>query len=579
MNDKKEIRYLNRDFQTTLKKLVDYTKYYYPDSFNDFSPASPAMIILQLISYVGDVLNFYIDRQTKQSILYYATKKQSIYNIAQAYGYRIKTGIPSAVPLSFEFLVPLLQNGSPDYRYAPVILPGTVVYSSQIPNSTFTVLNTINFKEITYNDQILPIKVEDNTHVILRKKVYGYSVIQKTLQVKLQDIVKQNIKIYLPDKNVVKVTSVKDSNNSDWYQVLNLANDTVIDQDIQYKNYIRAFKRKKSNKRFKKVVDSNDNTFLYFGAKQRTSNLSSQLYQAFYKFDSNQLATPSMLLLNNNYGQVPFNTTLTIKYLISNNSSVSSNTVNQISSFTQYNNQYPSLQLYNQLLTSLSVTNTQPSSGGSGIQSLQSIKQNALATINSQHRLVTKQDYQLAVRLMPAQYGSIAKSFVKKNNTTNKIQLYVLSYDNEKRLCNTVNQIKTNLGQFISKNRMLGDFISIKDAYIINVGCQFTIVTQNGYSKRQLLYKSMNVIKQFMSVDNYQIGSYIDVNQLRNKILSIQGVINVINLKFINKKGGEYSLVDYDMPNSFYDGKYFTSHSPSIFQLKYPEIDIVGSVV
>ena len=65
MNNDKNINYLSRDFDTTLKKLIDYTKYYYPNSLNDFSPASPAMIILELISYVSDVLNFYVDKQTK----------------------------------------------------------------------------------------------------------------------------------------------------------------------------------------------------------------------------------------------------------------------------------------------------------------------------------------------------------------------------------------------------------------------------------------------------------------------------------------------------------------------------------
>lgn len=579
MNNDKEIRYLNRDFQSTLKKLVDYTKYYYPDSFNDFSPASPAMIILQLISYVGDVLNFYIDRQTKESLLYYATKKQSIYNIAQTYGYRIKTGIPSAVPLQFQILLPLL-SGNPDFRYAPILLPGTVVYSSQVPNSTFTVLNTINFKQITKQDQVLPVKVTSNNYVIIRKKVYGYSVIQKTHQVALGDSIKNNIKIYLPDKNIAKISSVKDSNGNDWYQVLNLANDTVLSYQIQYKNKIRALKRIKTNKRYKKVVDSQDKTFLYFGAKQKTSNLSSQLYQSFYKYDSNQLATPSMLLLNNNYGQVPFNTTLTIKYLVSNNSSVSSNIVNNISKYTQYNSQYPNFTIYNQsVLPSLTVTNSQPSSGGYGIQSLQSIKQNALATMNSQQRLVTKQDYQIAINLMPAQYGSIYRSFVKKDNLNNKVQLYVLSCNNQKKLCKTVTQVKQNLGQYLSKYRMLGDFLSIKDAFIINVGCQFSIVVQNGYSKKELLVKSMKVINQFMNIQNYQIGSYIDLNQLRNKLLRVQGVINVPKLLFFNKKGGNYSSVQYQMSNALHESKYFPSQSPSIFQLKYPELDIVGSVL
>ena len=579
--DKRQIKYYNRDFEALLKSLVDYVKYYYPNSFNDFSPASPAMVILELIAYVGDVLNFYLDKQTKQSILLYATQKEPIYNIAQSYGYKIKTAIPALVQLQFSMLVPVKNQNMPDYDYATILYPGTIVCSSQIDNSYFIVLNTINFNE---PDRILDTQIQENHFKILVKKAYGYSVEYKTIEVNVgNNIGKSEYRIYLPDKNIVKIQQVKDINNNLWYEVMNIANDTVINPEVIYKNNMRVLKRLKTSKRFRTLVDPlNDSTFLYFASKITSDKVSqlNQLYKKFYQYDYNEIATPSLILLNYSYGEMPNDTTLYIKYLRTTEAIAPGGSIDTITYKQDYNIKTKNQALYRQLVDNIFVYNPSPSVGGQGLQSLQQIKQNALALINSQNRVVTQEDYLNAINLMPAEYGNVAKSYVQKN-AKNEIELWVLSQDMNKRLVKTNTQVKQNLGQFLQRYRMLGDKIVIKDAYIINIGCQFTIAVENNYSKQEVLFKVLNEIKQFFNIDNFQIGTPISYNLLRTKILSVEGVTNIIDLTLRNIKGNGYSQVYYDMDSAFdkNTGKYYTSYSPSIFEVLNPDIDIIGSVI
>jgi hypothetical protein len=95
-------------------------------------------------------------------MLNFANQKKSIYNIAQSYGYKIKTSIPASVELTFEYIVPKLDGfNEPDLTFAPILEPGTVVNSSINPNSTFTVLGSVNFKD-SNNSEYLPVIKEDS---------------------------------------------------------------------------------------------------------------------------------------------------------------------------------------------------------------------------------------------------------------------------------------------------------------------------------------------------------------------------------------------------------------------------------
>lgn len=580
------VKYLNRDYQTIIKGLVDNVKYYYPNSLNDFSPASPAMVILQLISYVGDVLNYYIDNQVKQSILAYATQKQSVYAIAQSYGYKIKTGIPASVQLTFQYLVPTSSvfPGQPDLNYAPILQPGTIVNSSTIPNSQLTVVNSINFKDLSDRAQVLPVFYSGTSEnlCIIRKKVQGYSLTTKTYSQAFGQNVADNITLTLPDSNVVKILSVVDSQGNNWYQVDNMASDTIVNPEKTYQQGITVFKRKRVNKRFRKLVNTSDKTYLYFGSYVRSNKPESDVYNNFNNFDDTDLS-PTLLVLNNNYGQVPFNTVLTVTYYTTTQLSVNSMDIDSVVSNTYANTNQSLPADFSQYNSSLTVYNESPSIGGLGIQSLSQIKQNTYALMATQQRLVTNADYYNVLKILPPQYGSVGKSFVRRNGPTNTIQVYTLSFNNKHELCATNAQIKKNIGQFLQLYRMIGDSITIKDAYVINVQCKFVVSASNNYNKSEVLYNCLQAVKSYFDISNFQIGTPIDINKIKRNLLDVQGVTNVPSVNVENmydSTGVLYSSNYYDMSLAInQDNVYFTAVKPSIFQLKYPTKNIIGSVI
>ena len=72
----RDINYLGKDFQSFRENLIEYAKTYFPSSYNDFNEASPGMMFIEMASYIGDVLSFYIDNQFKENLLAFAEQQE-----------------------------------------------------------------------------------------------------------------------------------------------------------------------------------------------------------------------------------------------------------------------------------------------------------------------------------------------------------------------------------------------------------------------------------------------------------------------------------------------------------------------
>jgi len=121
MPNTKDIKYFNRDFVGLKDLLVDFTKTYYPNTYNDFSPSSPGMMVLEMSAYVGDVLSFYLDNQIQETFVQYARQTESIFNLAYMLGYRPKVTKTSTVDVDIYQQLPAKLSGGtyiPDYDYA-----------------------------------------------------------------------------------------------------------------------------------------------------------------------------------------------------------------------------------------------------------------------------------------------------------------------------------------------------------------------------------------------------------------------------------------------------------------------------
>ena len=306
---------------------------------------------------------------------------------------------------------------------------------------------------------------------------------------------------------------------------------------------------------------------------------------------------PSNFFFTNEYGLAPRNTTITFTYVVGGGpqSNVPANDINQINTVNPSINDYNLDQSITQLVKdSISFNNNTGATGGGPGDTLEEIRQNTLAQFPTQLRNVTKSDYLVRTLSMPSKYGSISKAYVdqalslnpdtdKVDQNTNNLALdvYVLSTNVNGNLTNAGFVVKQNLKTYLSQFKMLTDAINIKDAYYINIGINFEIQVLQGFNSQQVLLSAIESLQQYFDINKWSINQPIILSQVENAIscAGVNGVASVKKLEFINKNSGNYSPYAYDITGATLNGVIYPSLDPSIFEIRYPNSDIIGRVV
>jgi hypothetical protein len=306
---------------------------------------------------------------------------------------------------------------------------------------------------------------------------------------------------------------------------------------------------------------------------------------------------PSNFLYTKTYGLAPSSTTLTIYYSVGNGiiDNVPSDTLTNIQSRTiSLDPSGLDPILYNQIVGSLACTNPTPSTGGKLSEDINEIRQNALASFASQNRAVTKEDYIIRAYSLPSKYGSIGKAYITKDTqltsdsiyNSDRIQnglalnFYVLGYDGDGKLTMVNNATKENLKTYLNHHRVLTDAINIRDAYIINIGLEFDIITLPDQNGNQVILRCIDKLKNYFDVRKWQINQPIIISNVYTELDKVEGVQTVVNVKFKNLYDQTlgYSPHAYNIDQSIKDGILFPSLDPSIFEIKFPNNDIIGRV-
>ena len=166
--------------------------------------------------------------------------------------------------------------------------------------------------------------------------------------------------------------------------------------------------------------------------------------------------------------------------------------------------------------------------------------------------------------------------------------MYTLGYNSSKKITTLSQTVKENLKNYLSQFRLVTDAINIKDAYVINIGVDFNILTKIGFNKNDVLIRCVSTVKEFFNIDRWQIGQPIIMSDISYQLSLIDGVSAVvappdstmpitITNKFNTASG--YSGNVYDIKSSIIDGVLYPALDPSIFEIKYPNTDIKGKVV
>jgi len=88
-------------------------------------------------------------------------------------------------------------------------------------------------------------------------------------------------------------------------------------------------------------------------------------------------------------------------------------------------------------------------------------------------------------------------------------------------------------------------------------------------------------VKEFFNIDNWQINQPIVLSDLGYEMSLVDGVASVVDIKISNKfeTSEGYSGNGYDVDGALKNGILYPSLDPSIFEIKFPNTDIQGSVV
>jgi hypothetical protein len=617
----RNIKYINRDFSELRANLINFAQTYFPNTVTDFSPSSPGTMFIEMAAYVGDVMAFYTDNQIQENFTQYARQFNNLYDLAYMMGYKPKvTGVSTADIDVFQ-VVPAVFNSTlnqnvPDFRYSLIIPQNTPINNSIFVNTTFLTQNVVDFSTSSSLDpttvSIYQVIGDQPKSFLLKKTVKAISSQIKTTTYSVGNPVKFET-IELTDNNIVGVLDITDSDGNLWYEVDYLAQETIFESvknsnpfpdpnaqaDASSVPYILQLK--KVPRRFVSRFINPTTLQLQFGAGTTSdvdeiiipnpdnvglglSSIQSKLTTAF---------SPSNFLYTKTYGVAPSNTTLTIRYLVGGGlgSNVPAGTLTTFNSTTNIKFTTDNLDatLAQESFNSLTLSNPNASSGGNNGDSETDLRYNSLANYAAQLRTVTQEDYLVRALSLPSIYGSISKAYIESTKLENllpgevptSLDLYVLAFDKDKKLTLATTTLKQNLSTYLSQYRIINDSIRIKDAFIINIGIDFEILVLPNFNSNEILAQCITELKTYFNINNSQINQPIFLNELYLLLNGVRGVQNVKNIS-INNKAGEslgYSKYGYDIKGATSNNVVYPSQDPSIFEVKFPDVDIKGRVV
>ena len=600
----RKISYTTRDYQGVRAELINYVRTYYPELIQDFNDASVFSVFLDLNAAISDNLNYQIDRSIQETVLQYAQQKSSIYNIARTYGLKIPGQRPSVALVDFSITVPAFGDKE-DERYLGTLLRGSQVVGAGI---VFENVNDIDFTS-PYNSEGFPnrLKIPNFNangvlvnYTITKREVVVNGITKVFKRVITPNDVKPFFELFLPEKNVLGITSVLLKNGTQytnvpttaefiglenrWYEVDALAEDRVFIEDptkvsdqpgIKVGRYIQTQNRfitEFTPEGFKKMTFGGGTNTAQDALDQFTTVGATLDLQKY----SNNLSLGSALIPNS---------TLFVQYRVGGGlaTNLGTNIINQVGTVNFFVNG-PSESTNSAVVNSLRCNNVTAAIGGAGVPSLEEIRNYVSFNFAAQKRAVTVQDYESILRNMPSQYGAPAKVSITEND--NKILIQILSYDTSGKLTSIVsNTLRQNIANYLSNYRMMNDYISILSAEVIDLSVDVSIVLDSAQNSGQVISDVIDKVSSYFNPQTRQLGQNVYLSELKSIIQDSNGVLTVTSVDVFNEVGGQYSSAETSMEYSNPETKAIGPVDDTIFaqpnqvyQIRYPNKDIRVSV-
>ena len=589
------VKYTSRDFNSIKNELVEYSKRYYPNSFSDFNQSSFGSLMLDTVSYAGDVLSFYLDYQFNESFLNSASEFDNILKISNQLGYKYGPRSTAYGEVTMYVAVPANSTSTgPNIDYLPILKRGATFSSSG--GLLFTLLQDVDFSQTT--NEVVVSKVDSTTGTPTEYAVKTKGMIQSGFYTQKNISVgafQRFLKLDVSDIDVLEIVSVFDSDGNQYYEVDHLSQDVIFREipnfNFQTDGIPSILKPFPVPRRFT-VNRTRNTTFLQFGygsEEQLTTDtildpaqVTLQMHAKTYFSDT--AFDPTNLIKSDKFGVSPSNTTLTITYRKANaaTSNVASNTITKVvnSSFTFPNLLNTTTAQRLAVQNSLELTNEQLLVGEVRLDQAEELRQNTMGFYAAQNRAVSLLDYQALIYAMPSNYGRVKRCYITQDNDSFKRNknIYIISETNSGTLTTAPAILKDNIKTWLTQYKMINDTIDILDAVVVNVGVDFNVIVSPDYDRVEVLNRALSAVRTqlFKKTD---IGESFSIANIYNILNKLPGVLDTTSVTVSSKSGGVYSTSVLNIDKLLtYDGKYVKAPKNVIYEVKFPLIDVKGTI-
>ena len=588
------INYTSRDFASIRRDLENFAKRYYPNTYKDFNQASFGSLMLDTVSYVGDILSFYLDYQANESFLDTAIEYNNVVRLVRQLGFKLNPNPSSYGILTLYMKIPAstLTLG-PDMDYVPVLKAGTDFTAET--GGFYTLIDDVDFKK--EQNQIVVSDVSSDgspTHFVIRAQGRAVSGRLGRDTFTLAQFLRFR-RLPLSVSKINNVVSVYDTEGHRYYEVDNLSQN-VIYKAVRNTTATRAtvpniLKPFPVARRFT-VEFENGRTILQFGygsdSELSTTSIADPTnlvldmtgrdYITDVDFD------PTNLLKTDKFGIAPANTQLVVSYRYNTTTDVNAS-VNSITTVNTPIIVFAQESLLTSpkrsaVISSLEVINEEQFVGSVSLPNSDEIKQRAFSYFATQNRAVTAEDYKAICYGMPARFGSIKRVAIARdfNAFKRNLNLYVISENTSGKLTVPNITLKNNLKNWISQYKMVNDTIDIINARIVNFGIEYEVTIDLSANKYSVINRANAALSKKFA-QTYDIGEPISIAEITRTLNKVEGIINIMDVKIVEKTGASYNGDSYDFDASLStDNLSVLAEENVIFELKFPSSDIKGSI-
>ena len=604
------IKYTSREFDTIRRDLIEYIKRYYPKTYRDFNEASFGSLVIDTVSYIGDILSFYIDYQANESFLDTATEYNNILKLGRQLGYKFRAAPSSFGKTCLYVLVPASSTGiGPDYRYMPILKKGSTFSTTA---GTYFILN----HDVHFGAESSKIRVARVNEITGNPEYYAVKaegeVVSGRIETEFVNIAefKKFRKVTLSELDVSEIISVIDSEGNEYYEV------DYMSQNVIYRGVTNRSKTLGNNvldyspgdqaaeilkpfvvpRRFITTRNSRT-TQLTFGAssdyeveKDFITEPQTAILEVHGKeYIQDTSLDPTNLIKSDKMGVAPSNTILTVAYRVNTDENVNIR-VGQLKNVNSFEMEFQDEAVLdavelNTVRQSIEVDNEEAIIGDITLPNSEELKHRVRDVFATQNRAVTQQDYESFIYQMPPRFGTIKRCRVLRDNDSLKrnLNLYVVSEDHRASLVQTNDILKRNVKTWIQKNKMINDTIDILDAKILNLAIDFVAVGSMEKPKYEVLEAAKRrLVERYTRIPD--IGEPFFITDIYKELRNVSGVVDVTDVKVYVKSSSDsgriYSSISVELEKLISpDGRYIEMPKNVVYEVKYPMFDIKGVIV